>query len=477
MGNLHNRLRNKAHNLKDCHIIIKTQDHLTYVYDNNTHSDQIEEIKSFSIWSCINCTYQNNASSLKCQICNTPNYSINIKPDNNASNEQHNNVSLADYLHQNKYDKIMYDDDNDDLLQIAIQLSCQQQNITSRYSSNKTLRKYPNNGKNMNRSSFRSYWTELQGNKLQKKLYTRSCIRHMRETKLVKSYPSNDTINNIFNQLLVASPLQTPTLTQYLFMKSLIPSIRQLESKFCTLFPAANFKIRNILSSYSLHRFFYYGCHKNSNNVRLVYTDKIFKSYDIWENPKVLSNIPDQELIIYGIIREYFPDLLGVPDDLIKMISCFFNIDTQQEWKFNIRNAPSDAVVICHPDLLSIDDGYKTRDGSIFICLITSKKKKLECENNTINIIRNANILPIYSIDWKGYLGIMKRSTSHYRNPYYYGGNKYGYSWGGYRFSRHMSNAKIYQFKAKLEPLNTMKGSKKRKIERKWSAYHKILSY
>eukprot|EP01084_Bolivina_argentea_P230746 389262_1 len=450
-GGLYNRLKDKSLNTIYCQHITKNQNYVSFMYDND--HDAINERECFSLWSCLNCTYNNLGTSINCVLCNTPNYALYIKSKSN-NKQQTNQFTLADYLSPNKSTKKSYQINNNndnELLQIAIELSYKNININKQI-----INKYNTNNINQNQNSFINYWKDLQKNKIHKQLFKNSCNKYLIETKIIKQKFRNDEINNVFTTCLKTTSKEQ-TISTYINLMSIIPSTAKIRSSFCQLFPDAIVNIKCILNPYILHQFIIYGCKRNVSNVRLVYTDIMLKSYNIYENPVVLPNIANQELLIYGLVRTYFSKLIGVPDDIIIMISCFYNINRREKWKLNTRNAPTKRI-ICYSDLDSINDGYMKQNGKLYVCLINSKNILSSTE-----VVRNANILPIYSIHWFGYLGFMKFGR-------FYGSHEDTIP---YIFrTRRCLGQKILKFEPKYGQINDKKAN--RKLQRKWSAYHKL---
>eukprot|EP01083_Nonionella_stella_P282371 960849_1 len=160
-GGLYTRLNNKATYTMNCHHIIKTQDHVSFVYDKEETnlSDHTDEFDTFSVWSCLTCSCNNSHQTFKCQMCNTP----------SATHE----MTLADYMPQNTYAL----DEEDDMIQAAIQLSYQTVRCDTKHTKRKRNRQM--------RGSFAVYWRELQHNKVQKKLFKKSCAQYMRDFTVI----------------------------------------------------------------------------------------------------------------------------------------------------------------------------------------------------------------------------------------------------------------------------------------------------
>ena len=92
---LYNRLMDSSLNTKHCRDIRNSQKYDSHEHDRNDAdiiiSDHIDEDDSFSLWSCLHCTYQNTGESRKCMMCGAPNYSLFIKEENE------NEYALADF--------------------------------------------------------------------------------------------------------------------------------------------------------------------------------------------------------------------------------------------------------------------------------------------------------------------------------------------------------------------------------------------
>ena len=99
-GRLTKRLNDKVVTNTACHYITKRQDHASEPYDKPISN---KESIATPLWPCINCTFNNSPLFSKCQLCNTPNYSLNIKPKKEKRYTDTRSMTLADHLPQTQY--------------------------------------------------------------------------------------------------------------------------------------------------------------------------------------------------------------------------------------------------------------------------------------------------------------------------------------------------------------------------------------
>ena len=202
-GRLTKRLNNKIAYISDCDHIIKEQDHASEPYDK-PDDDCMDNKNSSALWSCINCTYNNSPLFSKCQLCNAPNYSLQIKPEKNKRFIEENPMTLADHLPKQQRDSMIYgyEAENDELMQIAIQLSYQQ-NIKNKHKATKPRASAKNmipKYNHIKRSSFASYWNELQNDKRIRKILSNNKLstKYLREKSILSDINIQNKVEMAF---------------------------------------------------------------------------------------------------------------------------------------------------------------------------------------------------------------------------------------------------------------------------------------
>jgi len=459
------RLIERSKNLDMCEKIIKHQDHMQFSSLRTKHeiSDQYDDESSPSFsWSCLQCTYENEATCTKCQICNTPNYSLNVilKPPKSTKSDAHT-FTLADYIEPKQGEMLIEcdqpDHDDDELMQIAIQLSyqCNTDNAPSATPKQATVRQRKTQNSKYVQNTVGTFGFET--NKLQRKLFKASCAEYLKEMNImlsIKAKPKQifiNEINDIFHQTVEHYPMFNASLYfALMYLKTMIPTKRQIYQTFANKLSHYGLSVQYILTPHLLHNFFQYGCRRDvyHNDIKLMYTESELKRYHIYTNPKSITcsvapsmKMTNQDLLLFGYTRSIYPYLSYVPDDIIAMISDFLDTERKDEWKYNLRNAPTDHMEFV-ADAKMIDFYRLERENKqrLFVCLV--KGVKNGASQTTVR--RNAKILPMYSVTWTG--------------------NIYQPQW-------RQTSGSVMVFK----PVFKQNGKKKtRKLQRKWSAYHKL---
>merc|ERR1712228_13798 len=278
---------------------------------------------------------------------------------------------------------------------------------------------------NKSSSNFKQYWTELQNDKVQKTIFKKSCDKFMRPR-----VTQNRSVASEVEYL--AKDLQ---LIGCVGLKSLIPSKREINALLSHLrkYNMSRVFIKSILSQHNVNQFINYGCHGNVKNVRLAFTYDVPRQLTICSNPQVLSYPPNQELLIFGLFRSCIPTLNSVPDDIVRMVSCFYNIEGSDEYKFNARNAPWDPIIgfaklayCCDENLRPVYySSYRYRSNrecvayfryngceadEVYVCLVyVPNGKFFKCRKSQsdpwwkeveyVGIYRQSQMLPLYHVN------------------------------------------------------------------------------
>merc|ERR1712228_198588 len=184
------------------------------------------------------------------------------------------------------------------------------------------------------------------------------------------------------------------------------------------------------------------------------------KAMHVIAYPKVISYPPSQELLVFGVFRSCKPTLNGVPNDIVRMASCYYNMEGSNEYKFNERNAPWDPIV-CYAKHDHYFDNSGDKVDEVFESLVyVTNGEYLQKENRTssysrwcdsktvdfVKIDRQCHMLPLYHVKY----------SSHNNQE------------------QHQIGEKVMRFVPRFGP---NKFNQHRRIQRKWSAYYKLKYY
>jgi len=393
-------------------------------YNNESINDIYSKNQIIPSWSCNRCTYFNIERNSHCSICQLSfNCNMNMNNDNESqcveiANDENTDILMGEYLEPLLNEIEMKNDDFDEQIQIAINLSLQDitcsdsedtddsssvissntSNTSSTYSSSSSIINRKTRRIKTRGSSFAKYWRDMTEYKTLfeknlKFIIQQNKLRLEQEGKITEApsiWPGHGKIRQESYKMITA----------HVQLMKKIPTIDEIHSWLRYYYDGKDMKVRNIINPQVLAKFIKHGT-LNKGDLEIVYHGT---------RATVAHSIVQRGLIVGGT--------KGVP------------IST---------GAIHGNGVYCSP---SLSTAYGYERGALFICLVRQSKCK---QRGSIYVVPNDDdILPCYLAEFS-YSGDLP------------------------------ANNVIFKFQPGFVPLNRDPiFQRNRRTRRKWSNYHKL---